>query len=53
MEHYVAECAITKEWFRGLENSKEEIRDRLWSEDLDERKGEVLVRIWKAKKKIR
>jgi len=24
----------------------------VWSEDLDERKGEILVKIWKAKKKI-
>jgi len=24
----------------------------VWSEDLDERKGEILVKIWKVKEKI-
>jgi len=27
--------------------------DRIWSEDLDKRKGEVLVRIWKGKEKAK
>jgi len=27
--------------------------DRIWSEYLDERKGEVLVRIWKEKEKAK
>jgi len=27
--------------------------DRIWSEDLDERKGEVLVKIWKGKEKTK
>jgi len=45
MEHYVEDCRMTKEWFRGLRNSIKEIWDRIWSEDLDEEKGEVLVRI--------
>jgi len=52
MEHYVEGCRKVKEWFRGLGNNSKEIWDRIWSEDLDEEKGEVLVKIWKAKEKI-
>jgi len=53
MDHYVEDCRMTKEWFRRLGNNNKEIWDRIWSEDLDEEKGEVLVRIWKTKEKIR
>jgi len=52
LDHYMENCDLTKGWFRGLGNSSREIWDRLWSEDLDEEKGEVLVKIWKTKKKI-
>jgi len=52
MEHYVEGCRKVKEWFRGLGNNSKEIWDRIWSEDLDEEKGEVLVKIWKVKEKI-
>jgi len=51
--HYVEGCEETAKWFRGLGRNKEEIWDKVWSEDLDERKGELLVKIWKEKEKIR
>jgi len=52
MEHYMEDCERIKDWFRGLGNSSKERWDRIWSEDLDEEKGEVLVKIWKTKDKI-
>jgi len=33
--------------------SKEDIWKKIWSEDLDDRKGELLVRIWKEKEKLK
>jgi len=55
MEHYMEDYEKIKDWFRGLGNSKESSKerwDRIWSEDLDKEKGEVLVKIWKTKDKI-
>jgi len=43
------ECEETSEWFRKVGENREEIWKRIWSEDLDERKGEILVRLWKSK----
>jgi len=42
--HYIEECEETVDWFRDLEGNKEEIWKK-WSEDLDERKGEILVKM--------
>jgi len=50
--HYIEECEETAEWFRSLGRNKEEIWEKVWSEDLDERKGEILVKIWKASEEI-
>jgi len=52
MEHYVEGCRKVKEWFKGLGKNNKEIWDRIWSEDLDEEKGEVLVKLWKARERI-
>jgi len=52
IEHYIEECTNVKEWFSGLGNDKKEIWDRLWSEDLDEEKGKVIIRLWKTKEKL-
>jgi len=30
LEHYVAECEKTKEWFRELGDREKEILERLW-----------------------
>jgi len=45
--HYIEDCEITVDWFRGLGKNKKEIWEMMWSEDLDEEKGETLVKIWK------
>jgi len=52
-KHYIEECRKTKDWFRLLEESEAEVWDRIWSENLDERKGEVLVKIWKGKERAK
>jgi len=36
----IEECREIKDWFSILGGNKEEVWDRIWSEDLDERKGE-------------
>jgi len=46
--HYTEECEETVDWFRG---NKKEIWEKRCG-DLYERKGEILVKIWKAKEKI-
>jgi len=51
-KHYI-ECREIKNWFSKLGENKEEVWDRIWSQDLDEWKGEVLVRIWKEKEKAK
>jgi len=52
MEHYIGECVKMRGWFKDLGKNTEEIWNRLWGEDLDERKGEVLVKIWKEKERM-
>lgn len=52
LEHYVEECEKVKEWFRELEEGKEEIIERLWSDEIDEKKGEVIKKLWTEKEKI-
>jgi len=37
---------------RILNNYQEEIWEKVWNEDLDKRKREILVKIWKVKEKI-
>jgi len=51
MEHFVEVCEETKEWFKELGENREEIWKRIWSEDFDEEKGEILVKLWKSKAK--
>jgi len=51
--YIIEECREIKDWFSILGENKEEVWDKIWSEDLDERKGEVLVRIWKGKEKAK
>jgi len=53
MKHYIEEYGKIKEWFNMLGERKENIWKRIWSEDLNERKGELLVRIWKIKEKLK
>jgi len=53
MEHFIRECEETSEWFREVGENRDEIWKRVWSEDLDERKGEVLVRLWKRKERTK
>jgi len=50
--HYIEEYEETVDWFRGVGRNKKEIWEKVWNEDLDERKGELLVKIWKMKEKI-
>jgi len=53
-KHYIEGCREIKDWFSVLRTRKEEVWKKIWSEDArDARKGEVLVRIWKAKEKIK
>jgi len=51
VEHYVSECVKIKEWFRDLGNEVRERIDRLWSEDLDSCKGNVIKRLCKEREK--
>jgi len=52
MKHYIEECREIKDWFNVIGESKD-IWERISSEDLDEKKGELLVRIWKTKEKLK
>jgi len=53
LTHYIEECREIKDWFKILRKKKEDIWERIWSENLDEKKEEILVRIWKTKEKIK
>jgi len=50
MKHYIEEC---RDWFNVIGENKEDMWERIWSEDLNEKKEELLVRIWKAKEKLK
>jgi len=52
LKHYIEECREIKDWFK-IGKRKEDIWKRIWSEDLDEKKGEILKRIWKTKEKVK
>jgi len=51
MEHFIRECVETRDWFRNVGENRDEIWKKVWSEDLDEKKGEALVRLWKRKER--
>jgi len=51
MEHFLGECVETREWFNRLGENREAIDKRIWSEDLDEEKGEALIKLWKRKER--
>jgi len=45
MEHYVKECREIKDWFVDLRKDKEEIINKIWTENLKGSKGKVLRRL--------
>jgi len=47
----VSECVKIKAWFRDLGNKVRERIDRLWSEDMDSCKGNVIKRLCKEREK--
>lgn len=51
VKHFVEECEKVKGWFWKLEINSEERWSRLWSEELDERKGKILRKLWREKEK--
>jgi len=38
MKHYIEKCREIKNWFNVIGENKEDIWERIWSEDLDEKK---------------
>ncbi|KYN11380.1 hypothetical protein ALC57_16457 [Trachymyrmex cornetzi] len=48
-KHYIADCLETKAWFEDLGGSIEDRLQRIWDDKLDDKKGEILVKLWKAK----
>lgn len=45
ISHYVKECAVASEWFKELDNDVRERLQRLWNENLDERKGKAIIKL--------
>lgn len=50
--HYVKECEIARDWFSELGEDEESRLDRIWSKDLDRKKGFALRKLWMEKKKV-
>lgn len=51
MRHFVEECTKVKDWFVGSGRDTEEIRNRLWDDQLDRIKGRILRKLWKENEK--
>jgi len=44
MEHFIEECEITKDWFKGIGKNKDEILEKVWSEELGDSKGRAIIK---------
>ncbi|KYN09549.1 hypothetical protein ALC57_18336 [Trachymyrmex cornetzi] len=51
MEHYVGECQMVSSWFRELDENKEKVWKKLWSDELDSEKCKVLSKLERERKK--
>lgn len=51
--HYVEECEVVREWFILLGRNTEERMARLWSDELDEMKEKILLKLWDEKETVR
>lgn len=49
MEHSIGECEVTMDWFKGLGNNKKEREKKIWEDDLNKVKAEILKKLWKEK----
>jgi len=47
---HVRECNKVKVWFRKLGNEEKDILGKLWGENLDRLKGEILKKLCKKRK---
>ena len=53
LKHYVEECLEIRERFTKLGKDKEEILRRLYDENLDEVKGEIIRKLWKEREEVK
>jgi len=53
MCHFIRNCKEVKEWFRVLGDNEEEIWRRVWDDELDGEKSNLLVKIWKEKERLK
>lgn len=49
LDHYIENCEITRDWFVEMGYNKEEIKEWICNDRLDEKKEKILRRIWKTK----
>lgn len=52
MSHYVKECERIKDWFKDLGKNCKEIEDSIWSDELNNKKGRILRKLWLEKELI-
>ena len=52
LEHYVKDCVETKIKFTDLREEEKKILKRIWDNNLDDVKGEVLRKLWKEREKL-
>lgn len=45
MNHYVEKCYRVKDWFMELGRNKKEMWERVWNDELDKVKGNVLTKL--------
>lgn len=45
------ECEKAKDWFIELGNDREERWEKLWNDELDDRKEQILCKLWRGREK--
>lgn len=53
MDHYIDEFVEAKEWFEKLGNTRDEMNDKIWKDELTEKNEKILKKLWWERDKRR